>query len=144
MNSCNNSRNNNVEKATQEILQLESDQKTYHVTKNAKSFTDLFSDHFVSVQKGSVDSPARKESFDRFDNYFKKAEFIRWADTNQPIIRFSDDGSVAYVIVQKEVIVKSLTSNGSRVADTTDFAWLTIYKKYKTGWKIDCVVSTNR
>jgi len=142
--SCKTFHTNDVEKERQEILKLEADQRTYHLTGNAKAFTDLFSYHFLSVQKGSVDSPTRKQSFDRFDNYFKGAEFIKWADTKPPIIRFSDDYSVAYVIVQKEVIVKMPANNGSRVVDTTDFAWLTVYKKYQRGWKIDCVVSTNK
>jgi len=142
--SCKNAHKNDFEKARQEISRLEADQKIYHLTKNAKLFTDLFSDHFLSVQKGLVDSPTRKQSLDRFENYFKKSEFIKWADSKQPIIRFSDDGSLAYVAVQKEVIVKFSESNGSQTRDTTYFAWMTIYKKYDTGWKIDCVVSTNK
>ena len=82
-------------------------------------------------------------SLENFDNYLKTTEFVKWDDRKPPVIRFSDDGSVAYVAVQKEVIIKSAAENGSSQTDTTNFAWLTVYKKYKTAWKIDCVVSTN-
>ena len=141
--SCKNTSVPNLEKEEHEILQLEASQKAFHFSKNARSFTDLFSDHFLTINKGIVGSPTRTISFEKFDRYFKNTEFVKWDDRKQPIIRFSDDGSVAYVAVQKEVVIKSTAGNGSSQVDITNFAWLTVYRKFKTGWKIDCVVSTN-
>jgi len=131
-------------KAKQEILKLEAAQRTYHLTKNARLFTDLFSDHFLSINKGFVDSPARSQSFGKFDTYFKESNIVKWDDRVEPVIRFSDDGSIAYVAVQKQVILKIPGANGTFRNDTTDFAWLTIYKKTGNDWRIDCVVSTNK
>ena len=47
-------------------------QKAFHFSKNARSFTDLFSDHFLTINKGIVGSPTRTISFEKFDRYFKK------------------------------------------------------------------------
>src|ERR1700744_851556 len=99
--SCRNESMINFEKEKKEILELEDEQRTYHFTKNARSFTDLFSDHFLSISKGVVDSPSREKSFEKFDNYFKKSKMIKWDEVKQPVIRFSDDGSIAYVAVQR-------------------------------------------
>ena len=141
--SCRNTSVPNLEKEKAEILQLEANEKAFHFGNDARSFTDLFSCHFLAIDKGVVDSPSRTVSFEKFDRYFKNTDFVKWDDMKPPVVRFSDDGSVAYVAVQKEVIIKSAAKIDSSQTDTTNFAWLTVYKKYKTGWKIDCVVSTN-
>ncbi|HEY2721220.1 MAG TPA: hypothetical protein VGI82_05825 [Chitinophagaceae bacterium] len=142
--SCRNVLHTNLEKEKQEILKLEAEQRTFHLTKNARLFTNLFSDNFLSINKGVVDSPSRQESFEKFDEYFKRVEFVKWEDDHEPIIHFSDDGSLAYVVVQKIVIVKMPRGTGNASNDTTHFAWLNIYKKTDKGWKIDCVTSTNK
>ncbi|MES2848474.1 MAG: nuclear transport factor 2 family protein [Bacteroidota bacterium] len=132
----------NFEKEKQAILQIEKAQREYHFKKNAAAFTQVLSDSFLSVNKGTVTSPTKKENLERFNNYFNNTEFIKWDDVKEPIIRFSNDGSVAYVTVQKEVIIKQAGENS--LPDTTHFAWVSIYKKEAAGWKIDCVASTNR
>jgi ketosteroid isomerase-like protein len=128
-----------LEKAKQEILSLEARQRAYHVGKDARSFVDLFSDDFLSISQGEVTRPGRKESYNRFNAYFNRVTFVKWDDVAAPVIRFSDDGSVAYAAVQKMVVV----SDSGRL-DTTRFAWLTVYRKEAGLWKIDCVVSTNK
>jgi hypothetical protein len=142
--SCNNVSMPDFEKDKKEILQLEAKQREYHFTGNAKAFTAMFSKDFLSINKGIISNPTREKSYEMFDTYFKSSEFIKWDDNEKPLVRFSDDGSVAYAAVDKKVIVKVAVSNGKEIIDTTDFAWLTIYKKYKNEWKIDCVCSTNK
>lgn len=130
------------EKEKQAILQIEKAQREYHFKKNANDFTHILSDNFLLINKGEVKSPSQKENLERFSNYFNSTEFIKWDDMKEPVIRFSNDGSVAYVTVQKEVIVKQ-ERNGN-MPDTTYFAWLSIYRKDGNTWKIDCVASTNK
>jgi hypothetical protein len=133
-----------LDREKKEILKLEADQQSYHLTRNPALFTRLFSDHFLSISHGTVDSPSRAESFEKFDRYFKKVHFIAWDNLQEPVIRFSDDGSVAYAAVQKKVIVAFKGDDGNPVQDTTVFAWLTVYKREPGGWTIDCVTSTNK
>ena len=104
----------------------------------------MFSEDFLSINKGAINKPSRNNSYEMFDEYFKSTEFLKWDDNKAPVIRFSNDGSVAYVAVDKVVIVKMLNGNGKGIMDTANFAWLTVYKKYKNEWKIDCVTSTNK
>lgn len=144
LSSCNSISTPGFEKEKKEILQLEAKQRGYHFTKNVKAFTDLFSEDFLSINKGTITKPSRKNSYEMFDQYFKSSEFVKWNDNKAPVIRFSNDGSVAYVAVDKVVIVKMLNGNRKGMMDTTNFAWLTVYKKFKNKWKIDCVTSTNK
>jgi len=142
--SCAHAKGPDLEREKQKILAVESLQRKYHLAKDATSFVNLFSDHFLSMSNGRVDSPSRRESIKRFDQYFQKVQFVKWDDSKSPVIRFSDDGTIAYVVVQKRVITRQADSREVDSQDTTDFAWLTVYKNTESGWKIDCVVSTNK
>jgi hypothetical protein len=142
--SCNQPSSPDFAKEKEAILELEAKQRTYHFTKNVKAFIDMFSKDFLSVNRGRVDKPTSKASYEMFDAYFKSVEFIRWDDNKEPVVRFSNDGSIAYVAVDKLVIVKVPGTNGKQIMDTTNYAWLTVYKKDNNDWKIDCVTSTNR
>jgi hypothetical protein len=59
----------------------------------------------------------------------------------EPVIRFSNDGSMAYAIVEKQVILKN-KSEGNRI-DTINYAWVSIYEKKEKDWKLVCNASTN-
>ncbi|MEI9809653.1 MAG: hypothetical protein WDO16_18320 [Bacteroidota bacterium] len=90
------------EKLIRSILQTE---RKAHFDRNADLFVSLFADSMISVNKGKVTVKSREENKKRFGSYFGSVEFIKWDDTADPIIRFSDDGTLAYAIVQKLVIV---------------------------------------
>ena len=80
----------------------------------------------------------------RYHNYFSEVEFVKWDDVTDPIIRFSDDGKLAYAIVDKIVKITYEGENGDLIDDETHYAWTAIYKKYGDEWKIDCVTSTEK
>ncbi len=132
------------ERERQAILDLHEAQRDYHFQKKAEEFAGLMSEHFLSVSGGRVSRPTYEENVKRFGGYFNSVEFVKWDDVQPPMIRFSDDGSLAYTVVEKQVIVTYPDEKGGMFTDTTDFAWVTIYKKYKDGWKIDGVASTNK
>lgn len=127
----------------EKILQLHHAQRDYHFNKDSLNFTGQLSDDFISVNRGAVSRPARAVTLSRYNRYFSSVEFVRWDDVAEPIIRFSEDGSMAYTIVDKIVVITFADENGDLVEEETHFAWTTIYKKYGEEWKIDCVTSTN-
>ena len=71
-------------------------------------------------------------------------EFIKWDDVAEPVIQFSDDGTLAYAIIQKLVILSYPDSSGKKFIDTTNYAWASIYRKQKGEWKVECNISTNK
>ena len=142
--SCNTNQSFDIEKATQEILDLHNQQRDVHFQKKAAEFANLLSENHISVNRGAVKTPTIKENTIRFQNYFESIEFVKWDDIKPPVIRFSDDGSIAYTIVEKEVSNKYENDEGQEIQETTIFAWVTIYKKYGKDWKIDCVALTNQ
>lgn len=126
------------------ILKLHHAQRDYHFNKDSMAFAQQLSDNFIAVNKGAISRPKREETISRYNSYFSSVEFITWDDVSEPIIRFSDDGSMAYTIVDKLVTLTYKDSTENTVREETRFAWTTIYKKYGEEWKIDCVTSTEK
>ena len=128
--------------AQMEILDILRQERKAHVEKDAGLFFSRFDKDFILVNKGEVstyDSVAYRQ---HFDQYLHSSDFIKWDDVNEPVIKISDDGSMAYAIVEKLVIIKN-KSDGDRI-DTTHFAWVSIFRKKDEAWKLVCNASTNK
>ncbi|GJM35167.1 MAG: hypothetical protein DHS20C18_41680 [Saprospiraceae bacterium] len=128
---------------TKKIMALHDLQQKYHLEKMASEFAALMSEHFISVNRGKVTTPTYVENKERFQKYFDAVEFVKWEDTEAPIIRFSDDATVAYTVVQKEVVTRYAYEGVPPTEESTHFSWVAIYRKIKGEWAIDCVASTN-
>lgn len=127
-----------------QILKLHNAQRDYHFNKDSIAFANQLSDNFISVNRGIINSPTQSETLSRYHSYFSSVKFLKWDDISKPIIKFSNDGSMAYTIVDKIVAVTQKDEEGNTIESQTHFAWTTIYKKYGEEWKIDCVTSTNK
>lgn len=142
--SCTQQATFNEEDEKAKILKLHELQREYHVKKMAKEFVSLLSENHMSVNRGMISTATAEENITRFQQYFDAVEFEKWDDITPPIVKFSDDFSLAYTIVHKDVTVTYLNKDQQKMRETTEFAWLAIYKRYPEGWKIDCVASTNK
>lgn len=129
--------------AKREVMELHYKQRQYHVEEMPDAFVGLMTDDFMSVNRGKITKPTREASRERFVKYFDLVEFEKWDDLSEPVIRFSDDGSMAYSIVHKEVVVKYQNDSSQWMRGKTEFSWLAVYKKTESGWKVDAVASTN-
>lgn len=142
--SCDSSKAVDLSKERLKILELHKEQRNYHFNKDSIAFASQLSDNFISVNRGEISTPSREETISRYNGYFSSVEFVKWDDVTEPVIKFSDDGSLAYTIVDKMVVVKYENQEGEMVEGKTHFAWTAIYKKYGKDWKIDCVTSTEK
>lgn len=141
--SCEQKKKVSFEEEKEKILAMHHAQRDYHFNKDSIAFANQMSDQFISVNRGVISQPARAADISKYHSYFSIVEFVKWDDLADPIIKFSDDGSLAYTIVDKIVTLTYQDENGETVEGSTHFAWTTIYKKYGEEWKIDCVTSTN-
>ena len=127
-----------------DILELHNLQRDYHFNKDSLAFVNQLSDDFISVNRGEITQPERAETLARYHAYFSSVEFVKWDDLTEPIVKFSDDGSMAYTIVDKVVRTRYKNEAGEEVEGETHFAWTAIYKKSADGWKIVNVSSTQK
>jgi hypothetical protein len=132
------------EKEKQQILALNAQQRENHFNRNARAITNLSSDSFLLVDGGIMSKPKKESMFKNFDSYFNAVDFIKWDDLKEPEVRFSKDATVAYVAVEKIVILKARGAVDPSAKDTSYFAWISIYKKGKSGWELDAIASTRK
>jgi hypothetical protein len=126
------------------IIALHEAQRTYHFEKMVEEFVGQLSDSFISVNKGEITRPTKADNRERFSNYFNAVEFEKWDDLTPPVIRFSADYSMAYTVVDKEVVYRYQHDGEPAERETTHFCWVAIYKRLGDTWQIDCLSSTNK
>lgn len=125
-----------------EILAIHHNLIKAHLDKDPEFFIQNLSDDFVSVKNGDIFHPTNDEIQANMADYIKNTTFTEYKDLQEPIIGFSDDGTVAWCIVQ--VLVqgeRKLTDGTFRKIDFT-CAWLTLYRKIGNDWIVECEVST--
>ena len=127
----------------QELLQLQSEQRSAHLAGNAKKLVDLFADEFINISNGKIARPTYAESLQRFQAYFDKVTFIAWDDITPPIIYVADDASLATVIVHKYVHLRYLAEPDVWMEEDTTFAWQEMYIRQHDSWRLATIVSTN-
>ena len=138
------SRVNSAVSASAEILKLHQLQRDYHFNKNVNDFVGILSDDYINVSEGVINHPTTEANTARFTSYFSSVDFQKWDDIEPPIIRFSEDSTLAYTIVHKQVELTTKDSTGTEVKESVEYAWLAIYRRVGDGWKIECAVSTDK
>ena len=133
-----------TKKRRSEILALLEQERKAHFDRNVSLFISEFADSMISVNRGVVQTATPEQRRPRIEGYFGSVEFVKWDDVAPPEIRFSNDGSLAYAIIQKQVILLKTDSLHNKTPDTTDYAWVSIYRRTGNGWKVECNASTNK
>jgi hypothetical protein len=131
------------EKEKKTILGMLQTERKAHFDGNVDLFMSEFAEGMKQVNKGKLTVATKQLTRDRISKYFGSVQFIKWDDLAEPVIIFSDDASLAYAIVQKEVITTPADAPGQSY-DTTHYAWASIYRKQNGEWKVECNISTNK
>jgi hypothetical protein len=129
--------------AMNELLELHNQQRVAHFNRDAKLLMSESADDFTSVSNGKIHRPTREKSISGMQRYFDSSTFLEWDDITPPVIRVSDDATMAYVIVHKKVHLIEKTEKGDSQEETEIFAWVAIYQKRNGQWKMTVITSTN-
>jgi hypothetical protein len=126
------------------LMKIHAAQREAHVQENPDKMGGATRD-FLVVNRGKIDSiHSPEQDRQRWQNYFDAVSFKKWDDVAKPKIRFSADHSLAYMVVDKMVVLDTQDSVGNAIEETTHFAWVAIFRKQADGaWKMECMASTN-
>jgi hypothetical protein len=143
--SCDTPEKSSHEADRKKLLKIHEDARTAHFEKNAKAMIDQFGKEMISVNAGKIHKTTSPEKdIEGFQSYFNSVEFKKWDDVKPPELRFSDDHSLAYMVVDKLVVLDAKDSVGKPFEESTRYAWVSIYRKQNDGnWKLECIASTN-
>ena len=121
------------EKYRQEVLSLHRQMINAHLEKDVAHFVEDIAPDYFQVQGGDIKRPSKQEIVDRFSNYLNNTTFTRYEDMREPIIGFSDDGSLAWIVVQVKIAGSRLT-DGQDVDLNFTAAWITLYRREEEKW----------
>lgn len=119
--------------------------KVHHIDRQAHFQTDPnlilrhAADEFIAVSNGKVSRSTREEVKKFFEGYFKNAKYSQWDDLEPPVIKISNDASMAWMIVRIKV---SRTEGGSQKETSFVYAGIMTYEKKNGKWVRVANVST--
>jgi hypothetical protein len=113
-----------------------------HFNRDASIIFSQFADEYFSVGNGRLTAPDREAGRKRMQSYLDASTFLEWDDITPPVIRVSDDGSMAFVLVHKKVRLRAKGSDGKEREETEAYAWSTILRRIGGAWKVASVAST--
>jgi hypothetical protein len=137
-------RGHDPEKARREILNLHESFIQAHLDKDAAFLAAPTADDYLSVMRGEVTPMSASEVEARLAPYLAETEFSHYEDLADPIIGVSDDGSMAWSIVQVRVAGTRTGDDDVSLTYDTRWAWLTLYRRDGRDWERVADVSTNR
>ena len=113
-----------------------------HLKGDAEWLAGHSSDSFFSVDRGEVSFPSAAEREAMFRSYLGATTFTEYRDLREPVVRVSDDGSLAWMAVQVKVAgAQKDASGGERPLEFVS-AWVMLYEKRDGEWVRAGVAST--
>jgi hypothetical protein len=121
---------------------LQKQEQDAHLQEQPALLVNMLHDTLMQVKNGVVSYYTKDQMTERFIKYFESVEFFKWEDTEPPVYTFSDDASMASILIRKQVILNDVTGP-EPVRDTTQFAWTELWRKKEGSWKIFQVTTTD-
>lgn len=127
-----------------EILDLHRSFIQAHLDKDAEFIARPTAPGYFFVSDGQVTPMDAAGMHKMLSDYLTSTEFSHYRDEVEPIIGISEDGSLAWAIVQVRVAGSSTAEDGSTRAFDTLWAWITLYERKGEEWLRVADVSTRR
>jgi hypothetical protein len=105
-----------------------------HLNKDVGFFVQDLSEDYVSVSGGEIRKPSIKEIRSTVSDYLDHTTFAEYRDLCEPIIGFSQDGLLAWSIVQVKVAGKRKMGDGSERDLDFICAWITLFERQGDRW----------
>ena len=129
----------NLAKEKEELLKVHHTDRQAHFQTDANLILRHAADEFIAVSSGKVSRSTREEVKRFFEGYFKNAKYYEWDDLEPPIIKISNDASMAWMIVRIKV---SRTEGVTQKQTSFVYAGIMTYEKKNGKWVRVANVST--
>lgn len=137
----------NLDAERAELLKLQAREQEAHLSEQPALLVNMMNDTLCQIKNGEVKYFSKDDMTDRLVKYFYSVEFVRWDDIKPPVITLSPDGTMAHVLIQKDVEV-ILADRDKPTRERTEFAWTELWKKNPDAsggrWKLYSVTTTDK
>lgn len=117
-----------------EILKLHRDVLESHMNDDVAKWLSAESDRVTLVSRGEVSFPTKDERRPGIKAYLEAAEFEKYRDVIDPIVRVSDDGTMGWLVCQVEIVGTRDGAEGMPERIDSVWAWIELYEKIEGRW----------
>lgn len=130
----------NKEKA--ELLQSHRADREAHFKTDVDMLQRNAPEEFIAVSRGKINKAKKSDTRKMFTEYFKNAKYSEWDDLEEPIVRISNDGSMAWMITRVKVKRTQTGTDGKEREEKFVYAGIMTYEKIDGRWMRVANVST--
>ena len=132
----------NLEKERAELLRLHKSDREAHFRTDVELLQDSAPEEFITVSDGKIYRVTKSDERKHFADYFKGAKYYEWDDVEEPIVRISKDGSMAWMITRIRVRRTQKNDAGMEREQKFTYAGIMTYEKRGGKWMRVANVST--
>ncbi len=131
-----------LEKERAALLEVHKTDRRAHFETDVELLLKHSAEEFIYVGNGKISRSTRAEMKSSFEDYFKNAKYYEWDDVEPPIVRISDDASMAWMIVRNKVRRTQKLDSGEVKERAFVYAGIMTYEKRQGKWVRIANVST--
>lgn len=131
-----------LEKERTALMEVHKTDRRAHFETDARLLLEHSAEEFIYVGNGKISRSTRAQMKVEFEDYFKNAKYYEWDDLEPPIVRISNDASMAWMIVRTKVRRTQKLADGKEEARSFVYAGIMTYEKQRGKWVRVANVST--
>lgn len=120
--------------AIDELLVVHDQERTAHLTTDVEAMMVHQGDEFVAVVEGGVHVLTGEQMRGIFTQAFEGATYLAFDDVEDPVIRVSDDGSMAWMAVKLRVWKTQLGASGEQLERRFISTGIRTYRRCDGTW----------
>lgn len=140
--SSNQIMNINIEKEKEKLLEVHAKTRQAHLELDAELMVSTFADHVFRVASGAVSQSSKDDFRKNYKEYFSSSTYHEMDDLEPPIIRISQDASMAWMIVRTQVRFTYQDETGKEAEQAFIYAGIVTYEKQDGEWLRTANVAT--
>ncbi len=131
-----------LEKERAALLRLHKADREAHFRTDVELLQRSSPEEFISVSRGKIHRATKSDERKLFTEYFRGAKYYEWDDLEEPIVRVSRDGSMAWMITRVRVRRTQKDATGAEKEQKFVYAGIMTYEKQAGKWVRVANVST--
>src|SRR5436190_19686878 len=118
-----------LEKEKAELLRMHRSDREAHFKTDVDRLLENSPEEFISVGRGKISRSSKADARKMFTGYFRDAKYYEWDDVEEPIIRISNDGSMAWMITRTRIRRVQQNADGAEKEEKAVYAGIMTYEK---------------
>lgn len=131
-----------LEKEKAELLRIHKSDREAHFKRDVDRLLENSPEEMISVGRGKINRSSKDDARKMFTGYFRDAKYYEWDDVEEPIIRISNDASLAWMITRTRVRRVQKKADGAEQEEKFVYAGIMTYEKRDGRWVRVANVST--